>query len=387
MMLVMGVLHAREAGLACVFFCLQDYCPGSVITAVICIMKPTAFFVLTVCLCFQTYAAELELVYRHGEPIQDRRAAWSGHIEFASWVDQDHIVYATRSGEICCISIKDRKAHWTVPSIGEISDWSISRETKRLAVLTDEDVTCVIDCANGKKLFSADQDRIAQLLQLRHVIPTRLVITPNDGRLVICNFSTFYGRNGYILAPTYDKLLSSFDIDATPRAITISRDSDRMGVIAADQVLCIREIDSGREVFFRGTRIKVKPDWLTATIDAPFFSHLRHDGDNTLVYTRDNSWSTGEVFVHDTDTDTVESFDARNGHIELDVSFKSQRIALTGTSTDLTILDFHGKLIAHAKKVSLQRNACTEFSPTEDRILVGSWDNTLSVYSIVYKSK
>ena len=32
---VTDFINAREAGLACGFFCLQDYRPGSVITAVI----------------------------------------------------------------------------------------------------------------------------------------------------------------------------------------------------------------------------------------------------------------------------------------------------------------------------------------------------------------
>ena len=62
-------------------------------------------------------------------------------------------------------------------------------------------------------------------------------------------------------------------------------------------------------------------------------SRLRDGGGDTIVYTRDNSWYTGTVFVHDLKTDKAKSFDARNGHIELDVSFRERRIALTGTST------------------------------------------------------
>jgi WD40 repeat protein len=78
----------------------------------------------------------------------------------------------------------------------------------------------------------------------------------------------------------------------------------------------------------------------------------------------------------------VQSFDGLNGHIELDVSFSTRRIALTGTSTDLTVLDFDGNVLAHKKNATMQRNLSVEFSPSADRILVGSWDNTLSVFSI-----
>lgn len=353
----------------------------------ICIMKFFCFFVLATCLCCQAGAVDLELLFRHGDPIESRGMAWKGHVKFASWIDDDLVVFASRAGVVSCISIKDGKVQWRIPSVGEISDWTVSQSTKRLAFLTDDHVACVIDCTSGEKLMSADRDQIAQLLQLHYAFPCRLAIAPDDGRLILCNFSSVYGRNGYVLAPTYDKLLFRFSIDASPRAITMSPKGDRVSFIADDEVLCVREIETDRDVFFRGNRIRKKPDSVTFAIDVPFYSHLIDDGDHTLVYTRDNSWATGQVFVLDTDKNKVVSFDACNGHIELDVSFTKRRVALTGTSTDLTILDFDGKLIAHSANVSLQRNACVEFSPREDRVLVGSWDNTLSIYAIEEKRK
>ena len=56
-------------------------------------------------------------------------------------------------------------------------------------------------------------------------------------------------------------------------------------------------------------------------------------------------------------------------------------------TTDLTVLDFDGHVVAHKKNVTMQRNASVEFSPAVDRILVGSWDNTLSVFSIAENGK
>ena len=81
-----------------------------------------------------TGAADIELVFRHGKPIQDRKVAWEGHVNFASWIDDELVAFSSRN-EVACISTKTGKIHWKVKDVGEISDWSISRATKRLAIL------------------------------------------------------------------------------------------------------------------------------------------------------------------------------------------------------------------------------------------------------------
>ena len=45
-----------------------------------------------------------------------------------------------------------------------------------------------------------------------------------------------------------------------------------------------------------------------------------------VIYTQDNSWGAGEVFVHDLATEKTSSFDARNDHIELAVHLPSRQI-------------------------------------------------------------
>ena len=39
-------------------------------------------------------------------------------------------------------------------------------------------------------------------------------------------------------------------------------------------------------------------------------------------------------------------------------------------------------MIAERKKAAMNRITSVEFSPSEDRILIGSWDNTLAVFSM-----
>lgn len=101
------------------------------------------------------FSGELNLVFRHGEPIKDRAAAWDKHIDFASWIDEELIVYSTR-GNLICLSTKSGDAKWEKTINGEVSDWSVSRTTNRLAILISDkttlavEMTMVIDCQEGE---------------------------------------------------------------------------------------------------------------------------------------------------------------------------------------------------------------------------------------------
>jgi WD40 repeat protein len=336
--------------------------------------------VLMASLCTSTAAADLELVFRHGEPIEDYEKGWKGHVERASWIDDDRIVYQSRRA-ISCISMKTRRIEWVIEDIGEYAKWTVSRDTKRLALL-DKYKLKVVDCSNGKPIFSASDEQITKILGVDSATPSRIAFSPIGGRLILYSFSTYYGRNGFVLDPSFKRVHSTFDVDAAPSELTVSDDGKRIAVIADEEVLCVHDLATHRDVFFEGTRIQVEPKNMTHVVDAPFYSHFRDSGGDLLVYTRDNSWATGKVSVRDLRNDKVASFDARNGHIELDVLFEAKRIALTGTSTDLTILDFKGNEIAHKKKATLQRNMSVEFSPSGKQLLVGSWDGAIYVYAL-----
>ena len=183
-----------------------------------------------------------------------------------------------------------------------------------------------------------------------------------DGRLIVCNFSGAYGSNGYVLDSKYKKHVATIAIDPHPKELSLSSGGKRLAVIADADVLCITDLVTTKELFFTGKRIRKDPSSVTGVIDAPFYSHLRHDGKNTVVCTRDNSWSTGEVEIYDMATKKkIKEFDAHNGHIEMDVDFEQSRIALTGTSHGLMLMDFEGKVIASLKNATEQRNVCVEF--------------------------
>lgn len=333
-------------------------------------------------------AAEFKLIRRFGEPIADRKTGWNGHVDHASWVDDERIVYWSHAGCISCTDVRTGQVAWSLDGIETIQAWSLSSKVRRLAfserdgTLGKDQGISVIDCDTGKRLVHLDPAKLAGMLKLDYAIPGELALSPSDGRLIFSMFSTFYGRNGHIIDPSYERLESSFEIDASPSDWALSPDGRILSLIADEEVLCVRDLKENRELFFRGKRIREKPRSITAVIDVPFFSHIRSDG-RSVIYTEDNSWATGKVFVHKLDTKKTISFDARNGHIEVAVDFASQRIVVTGSDARLTLTDFTGAILADLPKVTLQRNGCVEFSPSGKRIVVGSWDNAVYVFELV----
>lgn len=334
-------------------------------------------------------AAEVKLVRRFGEPNPNHEQGWNGHVDHASWVNDDRIVFWSKSGRITCLDVSTGRTAWSLDGIKAVQSWSLSPKFERLAynergggLLGEGKGISIIDCKTGKRLVRLDGARLAKLLNLDHVFPGEIALSPLDGRLILSEFATFYGRNGHIIDTGTGHLESSFDIDAAPREWSLSPDGRYLSLIAAEEVLCVRDLKENRNLFFRGKRILKEPETHTFTIDAPFFSHIRSDGE-TVIYTQDNSWATGKAFIHDLATKKTSPFDALNGHIELAVHFPSRRIALTGSEARLTLMDFTGNRMADLKNVTLQRNGWIEFSPSGKQILVGSWDNAVYVFDIV----
>lgn len=341
----------------------------------------TVFSIITA----NAFAVEFQRAHRFGKATAARVGGYDGAIRFASWIDEQTIVFATASGTITCLSLRKGKTRWKRPGTKPISNWSVSRRMGRLAFIQDGRVL-VIDCSNGKTLFRPNAERLSKLLRIDSIVPSRAVLIPNDGRLIICNTAWWFGRHAYVLDAAFQRRVSSFELDAWPRELSVSSDGRRVALIADKNVVSVRNVVKNSDLFFRGKRVPKPREsnsiTFSLTIDAPFYSHVRHDGRDTVVYTQDNSWATGNVFVQNIASKSPTKFDARNGHIELDVDFSTKRIVLTGTSRNLTLVNFDGKVLAEAKAISLQRNLCVEFSPSNSRVQVGSWDNTISVFAI-----
>jgi len=337
-------------------------------------------------------AGELRLLRRIGRPITDRDRSDPGSVLHASWPGENFVVVGMGDGSIAKFSVADGTTVWRIRNVGKLDDWSFSKHTNRLAY-RDEGRVFVLDCKSGKVLFKADSAGLARIIGKKTITPSRIAISPRDGRLLVCDASYSFGRNGYVLDSHYAKCISTFCVDAYPWHVSLSQRGDYAAIVAKG-VLNVRAVYRNCDVFFRGRRIferaitKVHRDGLTVVgpfdvdIDSASFSHIQYDGARTIVYSVDGGWSNGEIVVYDRCSRKSTKFDGHNVHVEVDVDFRKRRIAITGTSRDLSVFDFNGKELARKKGVAADRILCISFSPSGKRVVVGSWDNTLSVFSV-----
>jgi len=348
-------------------------------------MKYLPLLIAIVHFCAATAAAgELERTHRFGTPDPESESAWSRHVDYASWVDEETLVSWSKTGTLTCRKLNVERPLWEVKNLAEVSDWNVSRKTRRLALIRrPHNNINVFDCVTGKSLFHADIRGLEKVLRVDFPLARCVALRADDGRLIVTAAKFEYNRAGYLLDPTFRKVESSFHVDANPRCLRLSPDGATAVTVADDEVICVREIATDRELYFTGRRILKEPENTSRGTDRPFVSDARFDGKDTLIYAVDGGGiGSGDVYVKKLTEKEPAAFDARNGHIVMDVDFERRRIALTGTQAGLTVVDFAGKEIAHLPKATLQRNLAVEFSPSGKRIVVGSWDGTLSVFEL-----
>lgn len=331
-------------------------------------------------------AVELQLSQTIGKPIQEHEKGWQGHVDRVSWVDEKTIVSWSQGTELRCQDVQTKQIKWSVKNINEISGWTLHHSTRQLALLHEAigaKKISIYDCNTGRRLRVIESDELARFFGVSSAWPNSIAYTPNDAQLVICCSENLFGRNAFLLDPTYKKVVSSFDVDASAKKLTLSPDGKTATVLAAKEVVCTRELKTNKERYFIGQRVFLDPGWTTLTIGPSFASHAYHDGDKTLITAIDGGCFGEGVFkFHNLETKGSKFYNAHEGHIEMDVDFAKKRIAITGTSTDLKLMDFDGQIVAKLPKVTEQRNIAVEFSPNGKRIAVGSWDNTVRIVEI-----
>ncbi len=279
-----------------------------------------------------------------GISLQDRMEAWPGHIDIVVWLDNDTIVYTGGSGLIRCYSLKSKSEMWRQqitlkdrkePLLAHHTVDGLTIGNGSVFVLDLERKIHVFDGATGKTGNKLDWESIAVKLLDR-------------------------------------KVSKNYVSETTP-----SPDGNSIVSLSPPESIRIWSLRQNREIFKMGN------ERADIVIDGPFTSHAQFDGAKTLIFTVDNSWATGTVHVHDIQQKKdLLTFDSRNGHAEMDVDFASSRIALTGTSENLTLFDFQGKILIEQKKAADQRIRAVRFSPDRKRIAIGSWDNTVRVFEI-----
>lgn len=343
-------------------------------------MKPRLFslYLLIVLSPIVAAGAEFRLLHRSDPP---RPAKWRA--ADATWVDDDRLLICPTSKSVSCVEKATGKLVWTRELDGTDKRIAYSRGAKRIARFSGYSDLAVLDVESGETLFEADKKRWEELLGKKYAWPSKAAMHPVDGRLLVVAPDLAYGENAYLLGASLDRVEARFGIDALPDEVSFSANGKRLAVLAHNDVRCVTDLESEKDVYFVGTRTLEKPDGLTFVIDAPFCSALQHDGEDLIVYAIDNSWARGRIYVHRISSGEALQFDSRNGHVVLDVDWEGKRIALGGASENLTLLDFDGNELAELKKAVASRIMSVEFSPSKREVLVTGQDNVAAIFEIV----
>ena len=319
-----------------------------------------------------------------GTPIDDPDERSPGRIEFVDWLDDGHVIFCCDAGEIVCYELESEQIVWRQKINLRYGKFSLCRAKRRLAVHTnpeDEDRRlCVIDCDLGEFVFDTKETQLVDANgdEINHI--TNVAFSPTDGTLFICCFGFAFGTNGYLLSENYERVLRRFETDGFVHRIVVSPSGSRLTMQADDDVVSIYNLDSNEWLFLDGERIYAEQDSMEGN-SCPGVNHVFHDGADTLIYNSDTGLM-GNLYVCTLSTKTREQFSLLDAHNELDVDFENQRIAVTGTGRNLLLMSFEGVELCALLDITKQRNSCIRFSPQYDKLIVGSWDGTVSVYEI-----
>ena len=330
------------------------------------------------------HGQELQLLCRLDIPKAPKQIQFDSNRYYTDWISEDEIISFSRDLRLVRTNVTNQEEAWAKKLESGVNEIEVSRTQNRVAIITDEHEIVVFDTNDGTTLHSIRSDSLADKIGIDSCLPTEIAIHPKDGRLLVVDFSRYFGSNAHLLSSEFNTVDKTVDVDAMPRHISFSIDGDSLVTIGACDVLNVRNVAKNSDTFFTGKRFKKPNKSFSVPIDAPFYSNVFFDGKTTLAFARDNSWSTGKITIQQLGTDNKTTFDALNGHIVMDVEFEKKWILVSGTSTNAYLFKFDGSKIAQLDNANHGRNFGIKFSPSGNRFLVFNRDST-SVFNIKTK--
>ena len=341
-----------------------------------------------------TAAQKIEYSSRIDIPLTGRSEKFVRNEVFADWLSNTDIVAFTRDWRLSRVNVNTKEIKWTRKWLHRVSGYAVCSSCQRVGLICDkssDDINellnpsvVLINAKDGSTFVNKDINQLAKITGGEFSNPSQIAINPKNCNVLISRFSTHFGNNAFIFSPNLDELQTKVGVDAMPSEIAFTHNGERLTVLADFDVLNIREVKNNKDIYFEGKRIEQPRNTFTSVVDAPFFSSAFHDGKNLVVYSRDNSWFMGRVFVNRLDNKSKIEFDGLHGHIVMDVDFEKSHIAITGTSKDIFLFDFDGKKLAELKNPTGRRNFGLRFSPNGERLLVCNW-NAIWVFNIKAK--
>ena len=184
-----------------------------------------------------------------------------------------------------------------------------------------------------KGLFPANEkliilDELAITTKKSFILPTNMVWLPNEKCLLISAMSDSNEDYAFILDSTATKLVGQFTIDYFLSKILPSKGGSHILYLSHPNNICIWSLKESLEIFRLGKKWE-NNGVISTTTDAPFISNAVFNGRETLIYSIDSGWATGTIHILDIkNNNKIAQFDSRNGHLEMDVDFQNNRIAL-----------------------------------------------------------
>ena len=324
------------------------------------------------------FGLDLEPISTIGSPFtkvtaSNVKEAWNGCVEFIIWSDSDTIVYAKKNGLLKCYSISHKAEQWTQESKIKVLDLALG--SSFLFVLGEDKNIHTFNLADGKLEETLTQKQLTAIVGSEYWSPAKITTIPSTNQIVVANSTKEYSDNTYLLDVKPLKLLGKLKSEGFVYEIHISSTGGHVVTTTSNNIR-VWDLSQKREIFHLG-------DHKSIPIDAPFISDAMFDGGGILIYSIDNSWSTGTIHVYNIVKDKdVYTFDSLNGHLAMDVDWKRKRIALTGLSRHLYVVDFAGNVLAVLKNASEERIMVVKFSPDGSKIAFGGLDNTVRVFSL-----
>ena len=319
------------------------------------------------------FGLDLEPIATIGSPPTKVKEAWDGSIEFLLWTDPDTVVCARENGVLNCHSISNNVERWTQELKVDVRDLALG--TSYIFLLGKDYNIHILNITDGKLLKTLTQEQLGALVGSYDCLPTRITTIPDTNQLVIATFTDDYSENTYILDVMAGKILDKLKSEGYLTKMHISSNGGDVVTITSSNIR-IWNLSKHRESFHLG-------DHKSIGIDAPFISNAMFDGESILIYSIDNGWFTGTIQVFDiVQKKEVGKFGSHNSHVVMDVDWKRKRIALTGNSRDLYVVDFAGNILREIYNVSDQRIMTIKFSPDGSRIALGGVDNKVRIFSL-----
>jgi len=353
-----------------------------------------------------------------GEPNaeDDIRAAGVDHINAVGWVDNETLVVFGDNFEerfVRCLAIDDGEELWHRRFEGEDGSASLSVDGEQVMVEmhgepeTREGLIVAAEIMQARTgepdhiVLRRDIYRATRRDEDSHLTDIRFGPIRN-GVVVVFSSSeededpradrgdgevamgTVYGTRAYLYDWRRKRVRQRYAMDPYIREFAASPDTDLLGYVGRGELLCVYDSAERRDRVLAGEH-HTEPGLLEIVLDAPFYSGIQISNTHAVV-ARDNPQGlTGQsqLFVINLTNGQVEArIETLGGHIEFDVDFERERIAVTGSAGHLGLYNFAGDELHLDEDATTHRNHAIAFSPDGSMIAMGGDENTVHLYEI-----